>query len=466
MDDTPSVDPAKEDAESPQEKNTDITPSEEKTPTSQVRKTPTSHRRKSPPDYVPGVDVWGVVDRVRLKALLLEKDQPEWATRVRGGALMSLLDFIIRRHNTSGVRVSASLAAEFVSELNRPKRKHQTIRKPLAVLERIGLLKKVRGHIFGPHVKDSAMYVIPTEYLEKKRRMKVRLNPNQVKKLENAEVRYERRLNRRCEWRGQLVADVRSVSLSSVGRDIALRLLLDEKKVEATRGVLCFLKDAEKVVAVTDVCGTIRTNLISCPRELKPELLIGGARVDNCDISHAHHCFLPLLVMGRIDHLREKNTPGGVLDALGTELIDLREFLSEGDYYQKWCVDPSSEVERAEKKKLLTMLLNWPNEKADNNRLYRRMRKQFPQTFYILEDLKRKDHRTISTQFRNYTARVVTHALLELQQGGIPAIPDTDALICPAEAKEVACVAIGRSMYELTGVRCKVGGIRYRPLSE
>ena len=445
----------------PQEKITDDSPGSRKSPTTPPGKSPTAPSGKSPPDYVP-VSLSVVVVRGELDALLREMGQREWATAIRVGGLLCLTDYILRTHDVGGVRISAGLARDFVSEICHP-RSATTIRKPLAVLEHIGLLKKLRAHIFGPEVKDSAIYVIPAEYLESKRRVEVLLNPNQVRKLADTPKRLENRLNRKWEWRKTLIEDLGRVTISHQGYKMASRLFKDGKKEAATRIILKFLDGAAKVTASTNPFGTVRTNLSSCPRELKPELLIGGAPVVICDISHAHYCLLPAIVMGRICHLRGRGARGRDLEVLEAELGRLREFLSEGDYYQKWCADPSCEAERKEKKTLLNMLLNWPNKKAHKNRLYRRMRAQFPQTLGILEDIKRNDHKNIVPSLHGNTAKVIEQALLELQRREIPAIPDTDALICPAEAKLVVCEAIGRAMHKLTGVCCKVGGIRYRP---
>jgi hypothetical protein len=144
----------------------------------------------------------------------------------------------------------------------------------------------------------------------------------------------------------------------------------------------------------------------------------------------------------------------------------LQEFLSDGDYYRKWCIDELDDDERDEKKLLLTMILNWPNSKAEKNGLYRRMKYKFPLTFGNVEDLKRNDHRVLGIQLRHYMAEVINPALLELQAKGIKSIPDCDAIIVPEAHHTAACEAIGRHMYKLTGVRCKVGKIRFRPSRE
>jgi hypothetical protein len=53
------------------------------------------------------------------------------------------------------------------------------------------------------------------------------------------------------------------------------------------------------------------------------------------------------------------------------------------------------------------MLLNWTNENARNNALYRAIRRYFPQTFGVIESIKRRDHKNIAKQTQHYTAEVI-----------------------------------------------------------
>ena len=184
----------------------------------------------------------------------------------------------------------------------------------------------------------------------------------------------------------------------------------------------------------------VTTSITGCPRELKRLLLIGGESVVSCDIAYAHHCFLPALIGARISYFREKHGSGADVGHYETELEQLIEFLGDGDYYSKWCRDTEDPVERQEKKLLLTMILNWPNAKCEGNGLYRRMRRAFPLTFRICEDIKRNDHRNLSKSLQYYTAKASTARFSMRRLQGIAAIPDVDAIICPERHKEtVVC---------------------------
>ena len=211
--------------------------------------------------------------------------------------------------------------------------------------------------------------------------------------------------------------------------------------------------------------GQITTSISGCPRELKKFLLIDGEPVVSCDISHAHHCFLPRLLADRIQYLRKQHASEVEVSEIEAERISLIYFLSDGDYYAKWCRDPKSKTQRKEKKTLLNMLLNWPNLKCEGNKLYRYMRRRFPITFGICEVIKAKDHRNMSKSLQHYTAEAINGALLKAQALGIPAIPDVDAIICPKRHRETVCRLIGEEVYNISGgVCCKVDEVRYEPV--
>ncbi len=445
------------------EKITDYTSKRRKSPTTHSRKSPTTRPKKSPTNYVPRA-LGVVVGREELKVLLKKQGQVEWCSEVRVGGLLLVLHYILIGHHSKGTRISGGLARDLVSALKRPKREG-TIQQPLDVLEEIGLLTKLREAIFTPHVRDCALYVIPSAILANKRKEDVHLSPGQIKKLENAEARDEKRLNKLWSWREPLMEVLRgSISLSSRGTEMALDLVCDGQKEEVIKRMNRFLKRPEELAKAWDaMSGQIYNNVCFFPKELKQELLLDDEQVALCDISHAHHDLLPILLMTRVAYLKGKDAPPEALQAYRDEMKRLQEFLSDGDYYRKWCIDELDDNERDEKKNLLTMILNWRNSEAENNGLYRRMRSKFPRTFQIVEDLKRKDHRVLGIQLRHYMAEAINPALLELQAKGIKSIPDCDAIIVPARFKEVACEAIGRAMYKLTGVCCNVDNVRYQP---
>ena len=214
------------------------------------------------------------------------------------------------------------------------------------------------------------------------------------RKRELAFDRRETRRNRRYPFRARLLADLGKLSFDPDSRRLIAELLghpdfgpSAKRAIEAVDGNKHWLRVSPREQVTTSITG--------CPRELKRLLLIGGEPVVSCDIAYAHHCFLPALIGARISYLRETHGSGADVCHYQAELEQLIEFLGEGDYYSKWCRDTEDPVERQEKKLLLTMILNWPNARCEGNGLYRRMRRAFPLTFRICEDIKRNDHRNL-----------------------------------------------------------------------
>ncbi len=253
-------------------------------------------------------------------------------------------------------------------------------------------------------------------------------------------------------------------------------------KAAATKQVVEAI-DCRKHSVAFDKVGQVTTTISSLPRELKSDLLLEGEEAIFADLSHAHHCFLPRIVDTRIEYHRKNAlrapslTSGdafvmlfvawkvqlGTVAELEIERLRLVEFLNTGDYYSKLATNGE---DRDSVKKLANTVLNLTNEKAARIPLYRSMKGNFPATFAIVEDLKRKDHRNISNPLRHYTAKSVEGALLQLQSMDIPAVPQTDALLCQRRHREVVCRIFGAAVFKVSqGVNCRIDGIRNRPCS-
>ncbi len=443
------------DAEVPTvQKNTDKTQEYKKTRTRHGRKTRTRRGRKTRRDTVPRA-LGVVVGDSQFRRLLSKHGQQEWTTDIKVSGLLCLIDLILRIHKPGGIRIPAGLAESYVSEICRRKNP-ETIRQPLLLLERIGLLERVKEYSFGC-IKDPRWYVIPQKHLANQAKKNVPVTSSRHEKLENPYERKEKRFNKTWKWRQQLLEDLPKLKLSQEGDKIALELLRDREKEQAMRSVLQFLDGTQKAKAWEDGYGTIRHNLNSCPKEAKPHFLFDGEAVCLCDIAHAFHCILPLLLRNRIDYRRDKGLRTELEEA---ELSVLVEFLSHGDYYKKLA---PNEMDRQSVKDSANTVLNMKNNEVQGIPLYRTLKSMFPMTFGVVEDIKGPDHRNIYKPLAHHTAQIINAALKEVQGRAIPAMPDTDSLIVPARFKEVACEAIGRAMYKLTGVCCNVDNVRYQP---
>ena len=436
----------------------------EKSPTWHPEKSPSRDLRKSPPDRVP-VPLWSVVSSGELRSRLIKQGQSEWTTSVRVNGLLILIDHIYRRLTEKksrklkgkGIAISGDLSRQFVSAIKRPKLP-STIQEPLALLQAIGLVEKVREAKWGGSTTCSASFSIPSPLLEAAERIEVPLSPNLVKKREEALKRKDQRLSQKHPWRRQLLQVLAIVDLApsafseSLSRDgeIPAARLVEIKETMAA------LKTAK---AIADPSGTIHTNVSSCRRWLKKHLTLCGQPVTNCDISHAHWCVVARVV----EDEAAKCPKPSQRQRIEAEIDDFRKLLSEDDFYQALSEEPESESARKTAKESLLKALNQSDHWARKYPAYRRFMVRFPEIAGVLRLVKSPDHKAISPALRHYTANIITAALLRCQGLGIPAIPDTDALICPEQARTTVCRFVGEELFKVTGVRCKVGGIRFTP---
>jgi hypothetical protein len=409
------------------------------------------------PDIIKPVSLVGAVDEASLKALLKSKRQIPWCSRVRRFGLLLLIDYICRKLKKSGaIAISADLAHSFVSKIR--SRDRSTIAEPLCLLCTIGVLQKVRPAVFA-HIKASAVYCFAHPYCKRRLRLEIVLTPKLVQKLASSDERCETRLNRKYPFRKQLLVDLAAISFSPSARPL-IAAELSGKNFHNLRALVTAIDGGNHFVRVSER-GQITTSIGSCPRELQPHLLLHGVPTVTCDISNAHWNFLPSILANRLHHVSREAATEKYISAGWSEHDRLIALLSEHDFYRTWCVDPRNGDEREEKKIILNILLNKKNDDCERNVLYRRIRTEFPITFRIIEDIKRNDHRNLSKQLHRFTADAIAAALLEVQREGIAAIPHVDALICQEKHRVRVCEAIGRQIFQATGVCCTVGGIRY-----
>lgn len=276
-----------------------------------------------------------------------------------------------------------------------------------------------------------------------------------------APQRLEKGLNARFPFRGPLRRDLARVTIPETAQGIVDELLKDKKKRDATRRVVLAISTREHTVKVKPD-GLIVTSLVSCPRALKPHLHLDGEPVALCDISSAHWMFLPRLIQDRLDFCRKRGDDEESMESMRAEMQSLVELCSSGSFYASMSRKGADDDEIKKRKKLLNVLLNSRRSRAESNVVWQGMKRRFPHCFGIIESIKKDDHRNISRALQHFTANAINGALLEMQALGLPAIPDTDALIVRQRDREAACLAIGRAMFcETRGVCVTVDGVRF-----
>lgn len=408
--------------------------------------------------------------RQEIEIALKKSGQTLWTTRARISGLMALVSHIAsckkpgQGKASDGVPCSNRLARNYVSKFRTAPA--GVAREPLAALVRAGIIEITKPAKVNAFSKASACYRIAQAYHGTKFTAFDGETTDCIKrKLEQSAARREKGLNRHWPFRAQLLRDLRAVTVAGTqaAHGAVDELLKSKDNRPCTKDVLNAIGTREHTVDVKP-SGLIVTSLISCPRPLKPHLLIEGEPVTLCDISSAHWMFLPRLISDRIAFMVKRGDEPASMDALQAEMRRLIELCSSGSFYESTLPEGATPAEVKTRKYILNMLLNSPNSRAAGNVLWRQLRCRFPHCLGIIDDIKREDHRAISKQLQHFTANAVTAALLEMQAKGLPAIPDTDCLIVRERDREAACLAIGAAMHaETRGVCVTVGGIRYVP---
>lgn len=407
-------------------------------------KGPTIETQKGPTNYIP-VTVSGVIGEGDLKLLLHRFNQGKWITRKKIAGLLQLLDLMIRKGGKT-FKISSELSHEYV---RRSKGNCGTIQQPLALLVHIGILEKVRKAKVGPHLKVSAEYRFHYNY-SRRSEMEIFISPQQLAKRENAGSRKEGRLNRKHPFRARLIVDMERLSLSAEGESQSLNLIVANQKEDCTRRLIESLNGTREKAVKVDSSGTISTFINGTPKELKPHLEIDGKPVAKCDIEGAHFCILQRIVRDRITYYQKQKQSGFKIEMLEKEAKRFSGMIEAGDIYSQGRPEVTKD-ERKEKKLAMLSALNMKTSVAIHIPEYRWLRETFPLTFRIVEDIKKNDHRALSIQLRNYTARIINGALRRLQEMDIPAFPDTDALIVTKENGQLARETIEGFLREVAG---------------
>ena len=289
----------------------------------------------------------GVVVETELKVLLSAKKQTAWCTRVRILGLLLLVDYICRHLKKGQISMSADLAHQFVSKL-RNSRSGTMITEPLLVLCKIGILEMVRSAVFA-HVKTSAVYRFAIPYRkEQPLRLEVVLPPKLAQKRASADDRREKRFNRKLPSRKQLLTDLKTLTFSASARPIIAKGLFSYGRDNLSR--LVKVMDLQQHFVKVNERGQITTSIGSCPKELRPHLLLDGEATVSCDIANAHWNFLPLILANRLNYVSGSPNRNTYINEGWREHNQLVALLSDGDFYRMWCVDPQDDAERNQKK--------------------------------------------------------------------------------------------------------------------
>lgn len=395
---------------------------------------------KAPSYYLP-VEILGVMGKGELRSLLASKQQKEWTSEKRIGGLLLIIDLIARKGGT--VSISSELSRQYVSTFKSKRAKDpRTIKQPLALLVHLGILEIVQKAVATPHRKASAKYRLSPAH-GKPRPIEAAISRQQVEKMATATERQQRLLNSKHRTRAKILADLRTLALSPDGNRLAAQMLVAGEKSQGIGRFLKPLNNPELHKVSFDPSGTAHHFAMYCPRELKPNLTLGGKPVDLVDVKAAHLVALLCVGRGRVSWMAEKGSDTADLEA---ELARYKQTLEASDIYEAL----GGTADRKKFKLNLLASLNMATSKARHLPPYQSLKSAFPRLVGIIEDLKKNDHRSLSKQLQFFTAQIIEAATHEAQALDIACLPDTDALIVPRSFKNLARTLLNNAIKQVT----------------
>jgi hypothetical protein len=202
-----------------------------------------------------------------------------------------------------------------------------------------------------------------------------------------------------------------------------------------------------------DAMGTVHTPVSGCPKVIRRHVLIDGEAVAEADISGAH-----LVVLTKVYEpafLKSYRVPHTATDA-EEEKKSLVAMIESGDVYGGGADD-----ERKKWKKELLTSLNMNVTVQMAMEITQRLTAGRPILTATLGAVKAGDHRALSWWMQRWTSDIVNGAVVALDAEGIPSIPIVDCLMVRRQDEERARQELSSRIFEATGVRATVGGIRH-----
>jgi hypothetical protein len=430
------------------QKSTTYTPQKSTTYTADNR--PANHRgvRKE------GLAVNGLVSAVELEKLLSRKGWACWSTSVRVNALVLLVADAADRVEEGVFDFSRDRARLLCSWLPaKIASAHGAPSDGLAVLEALDVFKLKQAGRRYPFAR-AAEYCFGDRFASRSRfRVRLNVTPAQA-------TRWHDRSNRirdRFEQSNPIVAVVRETAarmeLSAQGYEELLRLRTTAPNhfpcAESCRKWL----EAPHGEITRDNTHTIHSPISRCSKLIRPYLLMDQQDVVEIDISNAHPVMLTriyepeFLSIYRIPHTPEEAEQ---------ERLSLVAQIEAGDVY-----GGGTKEEREERKKRTLAGLNRravvqiAMSAAEPLLAGRRILTE------AMWRVKKTDHRNLGQWLRRWTGDIVNPAVMALHSEGIPSIPIVDCLMVRRQDEDRARQELSSRIFEATGVRATVAGIRH-----
>lgn len=217
---------------------------------------------------------------------------------------------------------------------------------------------------------------------------------------------------------------------------------------EAMRYLRGYIPIHERPVTRVGYAGTFYTPIMSLPRRVVPTLLIDGEPVSQLDITSAHPCTIPSLL---IEAEQKYKVAGGLEEARRLAIK-----LESGQFYDQLASQLGIDPKLAKKRFLAA--LNGENRHTYNEAVFQKFAEMFPVAKEVIAKIRRSDRKRLNAKMASLLARVINYAIETCAKLQIPVYPRTDEIVCRQRDEALVREILSAYFLDQTSVRARIGG--------
>ena len=220
--------------------------------------------------------------------------------------------------------------------------------------------------------------------------------------------------------------------------------------LDAMKFMRGYLAPHERKEALAKYAGTIYTPIQSLPKTVVPTLLIDGEPIAQFDLTSAHPCTLPRLM---IEAERKYQVVGGIAEAKR-----LVEELESGRLYDTLGLALGINPKRAKKQFLAA--LNGKDNHTHNDPVFLEFARRFPVAKRVIVMIRRGDTSRLHQKMSWIVAEVIGLTIETCAKLELPVYPRTDEIVCRQRDEVKVHEILSAYFLDQTSVHAKVGGRR------
>jgi hypothetical protein len=216
------------------------------------------------------------------------------------------------------------------------------------------------------------------------------------------------------------------------------------RAVDFLRG---YLEPDRRNYSKAKYCRTIYTPIASMPKELIKTLLIKNEEIAQIDITAAHPCTIPSIL---IEAERKFNVYGAI-----DEASEICNDLENGNFY-KFLAENSGKSEKEAKKQFLSAL-NGENCHIYNDPVFKAFCKRFPVAKEVIRKIRKRGDTALNQKMATTLATAIENTIQTCCRYNIYCFPRTDEIVCRKSDANFVREVLAAYFFDETGVNALVG---------